>query len=67
MVSARSYISLDLRKLVEEERVPTYDPRTFYPVCLGEVFQDRYRVILKLGFGCVPTVWLCKDLSMCAY
>ncbi|RMY68888.1 hypothetical protein D0863_06816, partial [Hortaea werneckii] len=29
----------------------------------SHVFQDRYRVIGKLGYGSTSTVWLCHDLS----
>ena len=35
----------------------------FYPVCIGEVFEDRYQVLGKLGFGSNSTVWFCRDLK----
>lgn len=47
---------------VEEENLPLYNPRFFYPVRLGEVFDDRYQVVAKLGFGASSTVWLSHDL-----
>lgn len=34
----------------------------FYPVHLGEVFQDRYQTVAKLGFGSSSTIWLARDL-----
>ena len=46
---------------IEEETNHNYSVERFYPVRLGEVFQSRYRVISKLGFGSRSTVWLCKD------
>ena len=34
---------------------------------LGEVFEERYKVIHKLGFGDTCTVWLCRDLQKSAW
>lgn len=56
------FVKLDPKKKIEEEEVPLYDPRDFYPVYLGEVFASRYQVVSKLGFGTSSTVWLCRDL-----
>ncbi|KAH7176296.1 kinase-like domain-containing protein [Dactylonectria macrodidyma] len=47
----------------EEEELPAYEARDFYPVKLGEVFQDKYQVVAKLGLGTGSTVWLCRDLQ----
>ncbi|KAF8870387.1 protein kinase [Gymnopilus junonius] len=41
----------------EEEEIPEYDSKDFYPVRLGEVFNSRYQVIAKQGFGTSSTVW----------
>ncbi|KAK0823631.1 hypothetical protein LTR73_008324 [Friedmanniomyces endolithicus] len=54
---------LDPSVLVEEETIRGYKAEDYYPVRIGEVFQDRYRVIGKLGYGTASTVWLCQDLS----
>jgi hypothetical protein len=35
----------------------------YHPVHLGDVYQQRYRVIHKLGFGSYSTVWLARDLQ----
>ena len=35
----------------------------YYPVKIGQVIQNRYRVIEKLGYGTSSTVWLCRDTS----
>lgn len=51
--------------LVEEEAWPWYRPEEFYPVKIGDVFQAKYQVVGKLGYGGYGTVWLCRDL-MCA-
>lgn len=49
--------------IVQEESVPGYRADSYYPVALGEVLNDRYRVVAKLGYGVGSTVWLCRDLK----
>lgn len=36
----------------------------YHPVHLGEVYNTRYRVLQKLGWGCFSTVWLVWDYRM---
>lgn len=50
-------------KQIEEETLPKYNADNFYSVRLGDVLNDRYKVLLKLGFGMTATVWLAKDLQ----
>ncbi|KAI0654569.1 kinase-like domain-containing protein [Cubamyces menziesii] len=52
---------------IEEERLPWYDSRDFYPVRVGQVFKSRYQVVGKLGYGGYSTVWLCRDLMEHCY
>lgn len=47
---------------IEEESIPIYRPEKFYPVHIGEIFNRRYQVVGKLGYGSSATVWLCRDL-----
>ena len=54
---------LDSSYLLEEETFPWYDPESFYPVQIGEIFQSKYQVLGKLGYGSVSTAWLCRDLK----
>lgn len=54
---------LDSNDKFEEETLPWYTQDRFYPVKIGEIFQSRYQVIGKLGFGGYSTVWLCRDLT----
>ncbi len=49
-------------KQIEEETLPKYNADNFYPVRLGEVLNDRYKLCVKLGFGMTATVWLARDL-----
>ncbi|KAK3366762.1 kinase-like domain-containing protein [Lasiosphaeria ovina] len=39
-----------------------YRPGGFHPVLLGDVLDDRFRVVHKLGCGGQATVWLCRDI-----
>lgn len=43
-----------------------YDPletsRVFYPICLGEVLDERYLIEHKIGYGGFSTVWMAYDL-----
>lgn len=55
-------VGIPATKPVEEECVPRYNPRHFYPVRLYEILHDRYQVVAKLGWGTSSTVWLAQDL-----
>ncbi|KAK1507576.1 protein kinase domain-containing protein [Colletotrichum tamarilloi] len=50
-------------QLVEEETLPEYISEHFYPVRLGEVFDDRFQTVAKLGYGSSSTIWLARDLQ----
>lgn len=39
-----------------------YEPSYFYPVKIGQVYNDKYEVLGKLGHGQYSTIWLCRDL-----
>lgn len=53
---------LPLNLPIEEEKKQNYDPKQFYPVKLGEIFHDRYQIVVKVGFGGHSTVWLARNL-----
>ena len=57
------FVEIDAARKIEEETVPTYEADRFYPVRIGEVFNSRYQVLGKLGYGATSTVWLCRDLQ----
>ncbi|GKT52434.1 start control protein cdc10 [Colletotrichum spaethianum] len=48
---------------LEEQGFAWYNPDKWYPVEIGQIFESRYQVLLKLGFGSASTVWLCRDLN----
>ena len=54
---------MSLQDTFEEEKVPDYHAERFYPVRLGEIYNERYQVLAKLGFGTTSTVWLSRDLE----
>ncbi|RMD41612.1 hypothetical protein DV735_g3524, partial [Chaetothyriales sp. CBS 134920] len=47
--------------LDECEDLEYYEPGGFHPVHLGDVYDNRYRVVYKLFFGGFSTVWLARD------
>lgn len=54
---------MNLSQPFEEERLPWYDPDQFYPVRVGEIFESKYKVVGKLGYGAHSTVWLCRKVK----
>jgi serine/threonine-protein kinase SRPK3 len=63
MAHSPTHVVIDPSQLVEEETVRASKLEYYYPVKIGEVFQDRYSVIGKLGYGSASTVWLYHDLQ----
>eukprot|EP00371_Babesia_bovis_P003219 XP_001611866.1 protein kinase domain containing protein [Babesia bovis T2Bo] len=48
--------------LSESEDSNAYVPGGYHPVIEGEVYDDRYRIECKLGWGYFSTVWLAADM-----
>eukprot|EP01116_Phalansterium_solitarium_P024443 TRINITY_DN8968_c0_g2_i1.p1 TRINITY_DN8968_c0_g2~~TRINITY_DN8968_c0_g2_i1.p1 ORF type:complete len:593 (-),score=228.45 TRINITY_DN8968_c0_g2_i1:352-2130(-) len=46
----------------EDEGREGYKKGGYHPVKVGEIYNDRYQVLEKLGWGHFSTVWLCDDL-----
>lgn len=46
---------------IDNEPISKYKPGGYYPVSIGEIFNTRYRIIKKLGWGAFSTVWLVYD------
>ncbi|XP_053360350.1 SRSF protein kinase 3 [Clarias gariepinus] len=47
----------------EQENPGDYCKGGYYPVKIGDLFNGRYHVVRKLGWGHFSTVWLCWDLQ----
>lgn len=45
----------------QQERKSEYRKGGYHPVTEGELYNSRYRVVKKLGWGYFSTVWLCWD------
>lgn len=54
---------IPLAQKIEEEAIPGYVAARYYPVRIGEVFNERYQVVGKLGYGGTSTVWLARDMK----
>lgn len=46
------------------EPVERYSQGLYYPVCIGEVLAERYRIEHKLGWGGYSTVWMAHDVQL---
>ncbi|KAM6188401.1 SRSF protein kinase 3 isoform 2-T2 [Sarcoramphus papa] len=47
----------------EQEDPRDYCKGGYYPVRIGDLFNGRYHVVRKLGWGHFSTVWLCWDIQ----
>ncbi|KAF4756190.1 SRSF protein kinase 2, partial [Perkinsus olseni] len=47
----------------DDEGAEGYKKGGYHAVHLGEIYNDRYKVLAKLGWGHFSTVWLCEDLD----
>lgn len=61
--SNTNFEKLPASRRVEEETIPDFLAARYYPVRIGEVFESRYQVVGKLGYGVFSTVWLARDLK----
>jgi serine/threonine-protein kinase SRPK3 len=54
-------VSIPASEKVDEDTVPGYVTMCYYLVRIGHIFQNRYQVVGKLGFGISSTLWLARD------
>ncbi|KAE8151541.1 kinase-like domain-containing protein [Aspergillus avenaceus] len=54
---------LDVNQCFEEENTPYYHSAHFYPTRIGEILNNRYQVVTKIGYGTSSTIWLARDLN----
>lgn len=62
-----NFARIHVSQRIEEETIPDYVASRYYPARIGEVFQDRYQVVGKLGFGASSTAWLARDMNCRRY
>jgi len=61
MSASRSTTILPAGIPIEEERIPGYDPKRFLAVNPGDLLNNRYKIVVKVGWGTTSTVWLARD------
>jgi len=49
----------DIEEVAENPNL--YPEGLLYPICIGEIVADRYRIDHKLGHGSFSTVWMAYD------
>ena len=54
-------------RIRDSEDSDDYKPGGYHTVNLGEIYNNRYLVIKKLGYGPYSTVWLCYDMEEYRY
>ena len=52
---------------IQSEGLENYVRGGYHPVHLGDVFEDKYKVVHKLGYGGFSTVWLARDSVLQRY
>ena len=60
-------LALSIEHSIEEQTLPHYSPLCFLPVSIGDVVNEHYEIITKLGYGSDSTVWLAKDIRWCVF
>ncbi|KAK0107083.1 hypothetical protein ONS95_003792 [Cadophora gregata] len=43
------------------EPIDQYDTKLYYPLTIGDVLDERYKIVHKLGWGGCSTVWMAHD------
>ncbi|KAG9269452.1 SRSF protein kinase 3-like [Astyanax mexicanus] len=56
------YERLEPDQSEEQEDPREYCYGGYHPVHVGDIFNKRYKVLSKLGWGYFATVWLCVDM-----
>ncbi|GJC94785.1 hypothetical protein ColKHC_03611 [Colletotrichum higginsianum] len=51
---------------LEEEHLDEFKAGQYYPANIGDVYDEKYQVLGKLGFGSTSTVWLARNLHYVA-
>lgn len=55
--------SIPQHELVDEELWSTYDYKRYYPAKPGEILDDHYQLLVKVGWRKHSTVWLARDVT----
>ncbi|ATY58657.1 CMGC kinase [Cordyceps militaris] len=60
-----SFVSSDEGGDIEylSEPIERYTDGIYYPICIGDVLADTYRIVHKLGWGGFSTVWMAHNIK----
>ncbi|KAF2963137.1 hypothetical protein GQX73_g10423 [Xylaria multiplex] len=69
--SSEGYTTPEEQNSIEEINSPKiidegdddYEPGGFHPVYIGDVYNNRYKILNKIGYGVYSTVWVVEDLQ----
>ncbi|KAI0538777.1 serine/threonine protein kinase [Xylaria digitata] len=63
--SSEEHVSPEKQKAhkIIDEGDDNYRPGGFHPVYIGDVYNNRYKILNKIGYGVYSTVWVVKDLQ----
>ena len=59
--SSRASLEITVTRQQGSEPPSRYEVGGYHPVNIGEVFNQRYKIVRKLGWGLYSTVWLVQD------
>jgi hypothetical protein len=45
------------------EKVEDYQPGGFCPIIIGQILNEKYEIIAKLGYGGHATVWFARSVT----
>ena len=61
--SSSNFTTLPLDQKIEEATYDSIPKGRFYPVRIGDILNNQYQVLGKLGYGLGSTVWLANDIE----
>lgn len=64
---ASSTLSVILHRENNPEPQHRYEPGGYHQILPGEIYNQQYKVIRKLGWGIYSTVWLVQDSQFVSY
>jgi len=59
--SSRASLSIAVTRQQGSDPPNRYEAGGYHPVNVGDVFNQRYKIVRKLGWGLYSTVWLVHD------